>query len=186
MVLTSVNGVGIFFDMLAELGHDARYLGKVRVAAIGERTAAALRERSIRADAVPADWVQESLAKTIPVGKASRILLPQASGAREALAKDLTGRGARVTTISIYDTVPDRDGIADLQKHLTRGRIHAVTFTSASTIEKLAERTKREDTGADVHGRCRGLHWSGHFVGIEVRRPCAAHRGAQTGNAELG
>ena len=45
----------------------------------------------------------------------------------------------------LYETVADRQGIAKLRKLLTRGRMHVVTFTSASTFDKMLDAIKAED-----------------------------------------
>lgn len=50
-----------------------------------------------------------------------------------------------MTILPVYDTVADKEGIAELKKQLTRGRISLVTFTSASTIEKFAVAVKAVD-----------------------------------------
>jgi uroporphyrinogen III methyltransferase/synthase len=68
VVFTSTNAVARLF---AEL-HDARALGGVKVAAIGDATARALRDRGIVADLVPGQFVSEALAEAFPLGNAGR------------------------------------------------------------------------------------------------------------------
>jgi uroporphyrinogen III methyltransferase/synthase len=145
VVFTSANAVRIFFEMLADSGHDARSLAGVRVAAMGDRTAEALRGCGIAADAVPPEFVQESLAAAVPVEAGDKVLIPRASDARQGLEQDLVARGAEVHVLPIYDTAPDPKGIARLRHQLTRGTMNLVTFTSASTFLRFAESVKEED-----------------------------------------
>jgi uroporphyrinogen III methyltransferase / synthase len=145
IVFTSANGVRAFFRCLENTKMDARALHGLHVAAIGERTAEALSSHGIRADVVPREFVQESLAKSIRVAKGDRVLVPRASEARDVLQLSLEKRGAKVTILPVYDTLPDTSGIATLRRQLTRGRIHLCTFTSASTVEKFVESAKAED-----------------------------------------
>jgi uroporphyrinogen III methyltransferase/synthase len=144
-LFTSANAVNCFFSLLAELNLDARHLKGVKVGAIGDVTAEALRRNGIVADAVPATFVQEKLAAAVAVEAGQRVLLPRAGSGRENLERELRLRGADVRVVPVYDTVGDRHGIAAMRHELTQGRIHLVTFTSASTFERFAESVKAED-----------------------------------------
>lgn len=145
IVFTSANAVRVFGEMLFEMKLDARALANCRIAAIGERTAAALKKMGIRSDTVPHEFTQESLSHAIHVTKGDRVLIPRAAVARDVLEKELLSRGASVHSVPLYDTLGDPDGIATLRHELTRGRIHVATFTSASTIQRFAEQVKQED-----------------------------------------
>jgi uroporphyrinogen III methyltransferase/synthase len=140
VVFTSANGVERTFQRLATLGADSRALGGVRVAAIGPGTAQALRLQGIGADFVPESSVAENLAETFPKPVAGlSVLLLQAAGARDALARGLKSRGARVTAVTAYRTLPAVDEIETLRADLAAGAIHAVTFTSGSTVDAFAD-----------------------------------------------
>src|SRR6185369_17407327 len=65
VVFTSANGVRAVFDALYEADLDARAFGAARVLAIGPATAAALRERGVRADLVPAEYRGEAAAAAL-------------------------------------------------------------------------------------------------------------------------
>ncbi len=154
IALTSANAVEVLFKQLDASGLDTRALAGVKVAAVGDKTAEALRAHGVRADAVPKGFVQEKLAAAMAVEKGSRVLIPRASVARDQLEKDLAARGAEVHVLPLYDTEGDRDGIARLRHALTQGRLHVVTFTSPSTFERFAETVKAKDLPrlfADVH-----------------------------------
>ena len=124
--LTSPNAVERFLACL----HDARSLGDVRVAAIGPGTAAALAGAGVVADLVPRRSLAEGLVEAFPDGP-GRVLLPQAAGARPALADGLAARGWAVDVVTAYRTVP-----ATPPPDLLAGaaKADAIAFTSASTV----------------------------------------------------
>jgi uroporphyrinogen III methyltransferase/synthase len=131
-VFTSRNGVDAFFDVLGELGRDARAFGDVKIAAIGPKTAEALAARGIRIDLVPPTFVNEAvaaelLARTAP---GDRILIYRAQDARDVLPEMLRERGRTADVVAAYKTrfVDDPD--------LAAKAAHAdiVTFTSSSTV----------------------------------------------------
>jgi uroporphyrinogen III methyltransferase/synthase len=145
LVLTSINGVEALTRRLAQLGGDARSLAGVRVATIGEPTAAALHAQlGIRADLVPPppEFVAESLAAALIARgdiKGKRFLLLRADIARPALPKLLAEAGAVVTDLAIYETRPAPGLPNDVTAALRSGGIDWVTFTSASTARNLAD-----------------------------------------------
>jgi uroporphyrinogen III methyltransferase/synthase len=145
VIFTSASAVRIFGAWLFQSQLDARALAHSRIAAIGERTAESLREIGIHADLVPSTASQEGLVGSMSTHVGDRVLIPRASVAREVLEKELAARAIDVKVLPLYDTRPDRDGIAKLRKLLTRGRVHLVTFTSASTVEMICQAVKAED-----------------------------------------
>ena len=146
-VFTSANGVERVWQRLASAGLDARAFGGTRVAAIGPATAAALEERGIRADLVPAPHTTRALLQELlgalldaPAATAagSRVLLARSADGDPALAEGLRAAGAAVTDAAAYRAATaagDDAVLADLRG----GRIDAVTFTSPSTVRGLVE-----------------------------------------------
>ena len=64
LILTSTNGVSIFFDRLVQLGYSSEDLQAkqhVRIATVGSATVAALERYHIRADLVPEEYVSEGI-----------------------------------------------------------------------------------------------------------------------------
>jgi uroporphyrinogen III methyltransferase/synthase len=137
VVFSSQNAVDAFFDRVNSLDADARYLGGVKVAAIGTRTAQRLRESGVRADLTPAEFVSEEIAPAL-IGAArtgDRILIYRAQDARDVLPQMLEEAGLRVTVVAAYKTQFAHDpGFA---QHVARADV--LTFTSASTVQGFAE-----------------------------------------------
>lgn len=143
LVLTSVNGVSALGEVMAKLNVDARHLGGVKLAAIGEATAMALRQQlGLCADLVPTDFVAESLAAELiaqhdVAGK--RFLMLRADIARPALREKLTEAGARVEDLPVYRTKPAEALPEALIEALQQKRVDWITFTSSSTVRHFLE-----------------------------------------------
>ncbi len=147
LALTSTNGVDALADRLTHLKLDARHLGHgpqgqpVKVAAIGDATAAALRDRlAITADLVPTQFVAESLSDELIAqhniaGK--RFLLLRADIARPALPQRLTAAGAEVTEVTAYQTRIAGELPTTVIDALKDGSVDWITFTSSSTATNL-------------------------------------------------
>lgn len=132
VIFTSVNTVKVVTERL-------RDFGDVRIAAIGDATAAALAERGIAVDLVPGNYVAAAVLEAmIERGVAGKkILLPSADMARGTLPDGLRAAGAYVDVIAAYVTrLPEHidDRILDA---LMLGEIDIVTVTSPSTVHNL-------------------------------------------------
>jgi uroporphyrinogen III methyltransferase/synthase len=150
---TSANAVELWFGLMRAHGLDARAFGATKVAAIGPATAGALAARGIAADAVPDEYVAESLVEALrdallparpePVEGASgattpRVLLPRAESARPELVEGLRGLGAEVDEVTLYRAAVPEAAPAEALSLLRDGGIDIVTFTSSSTVRNLA------------------------------------------------
>lgn len=139
VVFTSVNGVRSFFAHLDEFGLDARHFAGLEVAAIGPATAAALLERGLRADFVPAKYVAEHVVEGLlsrgVAGK--RVLIPRAREAREVLPEELRKAGAEVDVLPVYETRATQRDASEVKAALEAGELHYVTFASSSTVDNF-------------------------------------------------
>jgi uroporphyrinogen III methyltransferase/synthase len=135
IVFTSAVGAELFFRLLRRAGRRPADLAAARIAAIGPGTAAALRKSGREPDFVPSAFVAEALARGMPDLKNARILIPRAAKARSALPRGLARRGAKVTVLPIYRTLPDRRGLAAFRRAVLGGQIHAAVFASSSAAE---------------------------------------------------
>jgi uroporphyrinogen III methyltransferase/synthase len=147
IIFTSANGVNFFFERLREKGKTGRLPRSLRVCAIGPATAYQLKERGIRVDYIPKEFVAEAILKgframTLP---GRRILLARAKGARDVLPQGLRKMGAEIDVVDVYRTVKPRGGAKRLRQLLTDGGIDAITFTSSSTVNHFAELLKKEE-----------------------------------------
>lgn len=142
---TSANGVEFFWRHLAELKVDIRGLHRARIGAVGPATAAALAQRGLVAEELPGVFQAEGLieafgSRLLP---GQKVLLPRGDLAREWLPDKLRELGLEVTEVDTYETVVTGEDDIELLKLLEEKRIHAVTFTSSSTVRNFISILKR-------------------------------------------
>jgi uroporphyrinogen-III synthase len=133
IVFTSVNAVEVVLNN-PNLPKGDRGAG-VRVAAIGPKTAEALRARGITPDFVPEEYVAESILPGLGDVRGKWVLLPRAEIARKALPEAIAEAGGIPHEIAVYQTLPvqpDQDALAAL-----RSGVDIVTLTSPSTVQNF-------------------------------------------------
>lgn len=132
LVFTSQNGVDAFFARLRACDGDARDLTKLKVAAIGGTTVAALERCGVRVDLVPSRYVGEALAHALIAAAepGARVLVYGAAEARDVLPAMLTSAGLRPTTVAAYRTriVDDPHFAFDVRQ------CEVLTFASGSAV----------------------------------------------------
>jgi uroporphyrinogen III methyltransferase/synthase len=138
VVFTSANGVHALLHRLDALGRDLRDLGRVRLAAIGPKTADTLREYRLRADLVPGEtFSSEGLVEALKphvVGK--RVLLARANRGRELLREELA-KVATVEQVTVYEQVDAVQPDAAALDGLRRGEVRYVTLSSSNVAREL-------------------------------------------------
>lgn len=140
VVFTSTNGVYFFFECMKRLKRDARIFANVKVAAIGEATAQALREKGIQPDLVPREFTSAELFKSLKergLLQGKKFLLARANIAPPSLKNTLQKEGAEVFEIETYRTVPISRKNKELLDWLRKGKINYITFTSSSTVRNF-------------------------------------------------
>ena len=146
LVFTSVNGVKYFFDRLEVSGQDARSLKGIKIAAIGPKTADAIRENGVKPDLVPEEYRAEAVVEGFRKYGVNglKILLPRAAEAREVLPHELEKMGAAVDVVEAYRTVKPEGSKKEIRAMLEKGDVHMVTFTSSSTVSNFMEMFEEE------------------------------------------
>jgi uroporphyrinogen-III synthase len=130
VVFTSAAGVEAVFG---RLGTKPPALA-ARVAAVGEGTAGALRRFGVEPDLVPRTFTTAALGRSLPRGS-GRVLLARADIAPDGLEEMVAAKGWTPARVDAYRTRPARWMPAEAKEALRRGRVDAVTFTSASTVD---------------------------------------------------
>ncbi|HEY3788544.1 MAG TPA: uroporphyrinogen-III C-methyltransferase, partial [Urbifossiella sp.] len=137
LVFTSANGVHALIRRIMALGGDLRTLGRTKLAAIGPRTAEALREYHLVADVVPDSFNSEGLAASLlPRVEKQRVLLARANRGRNLLREELA-KVAEVEQVTVYDQVDIVEPDAAILDHLRRGEIRFVALSSTKIAENL-------------------------------------------------
>ncbi|NHC14885.1 bifunctional uroporphyrinogen-III C-methyltransferase/uroporphyrinogen-III synthase [Motilibacter deserti] len=143
IAFTSRNAVKAIREKFEEYGLDARAFSGIKVAAVGEQTAADLRAWGIVPDLVPkgeqssagllAEWPEyDSVLDPI-----DRVFLPRADIATETLVEGLTNLGWQVEDVTAYRTVRAAPPPAPVRDAIKSGGFDAVLFTSSSTVRNL-------------------------------------------------
>ncbi len=131
IVFTSVNAVEVVVNQFPSMHWD----DGIKVAAVGPKTAEALKKRSIDADFVPQENIPEAILPGLGDLLGKWVLLPRAEIARKALPEAIFNAGGVPHEITVYKTLPtqpDPDGLAAL-----RAGVDVVTLTSSSTVQNF-------------------------------------------------
>ena len=154
LVLTSQNGVEVFFDRLRALGRDVRQLAGVAIAAIGPQTRAAVEARGLRVAITPEEYRAEAVvAALVAAGVAGRkVLLARAAAARTVLPERLAAAGAAVDEVAIYHTVLPPETAAAPALFAGDRKPDLVTFTSSSTVTNFARLFPHQDLARVLAG----------------------------------
>jgi len=138
IIFTSANAVRFFLSFFQK---PAFFGKKVKVAAIGLKTASVLRESGFEVDIVPeeeggSEELYAALVSRFSL-KGKKILFPRALKAREFLPNALEAKGAHVDVVPVYQTVPSRSGKEVLKSLLRNWKGDWITFASSSAARSF-------------------------------------------------
>lgn len=138
VIFTSANAVRSFAARARVLGLAA---APKRVAVVGPATAAAVEESlGMRAEVMPNEYVAEALVEALrPHAEGSAMLLVRAEVARDLLPEAMVAAGAQMTIATAYRNVIPAGSQVAIRELFTSQVPDAITFTSASTAENLAD-----------------------------------------------
>lgn len=164
LVLTSANTVRALLPLTGGSLPPA-----LRVAVVGEKTAATLRRYDVRIDLVAGISRAEGLADALAphLGRRERVLLPQAADARAVLGDKLREAGAEVVRVCAYEKRLPDSAPTEAKRIFADGTLGWVTFTSPSTVRGLVE------VLAGAWGDCRATLRAlsiGQVTSAELRR----------------
>ena len=143
VAFTSVNAVRAIREKFEEYGLDARAFAGIKVAAVGEQTAASLEAFGVKPDLVPsgeqsaAGLLEEWPAYDDLYDPINRVFLPRADIATETLVAGLLDLGWEVEDVTAYRTVRAAPPAAEIREAIKTGGFDAVLFTSSSTVRNL-------------------------------------------------
>jgi uroporphyrinogen III methyltransferase / synthase len=137
IIFTSVNAVDTIFDQFPSLP----WGNGIKVAAVGPKTAQALKTRAVIVDFVPQDYVPEAILPGLGDLVGKWVLLPRAEIARKDLPESIFNAGGVPHEVIVYKTLParpDADGLAAL-----RAGVDVITLTSPSTVQNFIAITQQ-------------------------------------------
>lgn len=143
IAFTSINAVRAVREKFDEYGLDARAFSGLKIAAVGDKTAASLADWGLRADLVPqgeqsaAGLLEEWPPFDALLDPINRVFLPRADIATETLVAGLIDLGWEVDDVTAYRTVRAAPPAVETREAIKAGRFDAVVFTSSSTVRNL-------------------------------------------------
>ncbi|PKM52066.1 MAG: uroporphyrinogen-III C-methyltransferase [Firmicutes bacterium HGW-Firmicutes-7] len=153
IMFTSVNGVELFFKALFYGKKDTRTLGKIKITAIGNATAASLLNYGIIPDYVPEKFVGEAIMELLKdkLTANDHILLPRSENSRDFLVTELS-KICRVDEFITYRTIAETERLNNLDNLVKAGEMDYVTFASSSTVDYFIDLI-----GTDYHAVLKGV-----------------------------
>jgi uroporphyrinogen-III synthase len=143
LLLTSANTVHALVARAQDLGMELTQPPTMKVAVIGDSTAAAARHSGLTPDLVPESFVAESLVEQLmaELGRdpqQATVLLPRAAGARDVIPQALRAAGVQVDAVDAYQNGVPEGAPEQLRRALAEG-IGLATFTSSSSVTHLVK-----------------------------------------------
>lgn len=142
IIFSSPNGVDHFWRRLKMKGRDARSLSRLKIGAIGPKTASKLENIGIMADFLPDEYSSQGIIRGIGSFriKGRKILLPRADIAPSSLPEGLKKLGARVEEVVAYRTqLSSEEDLVMVRNRLKNGEISIIVFTSSSTVRNFVK-----------------------------------------------
>ncbi|WP_373601217.1 uroporphyrinogen-III C-methyltransferase [Paraclostridium bifermentans] len=146
LILTSQNGVNIFFDKLNSMNLDIRALSNLKICAVGPATAKELKSRGIIADIVPEKFVAEAMYDELKsiLKKEDKILIPRGVNARDFLVDKLS-EICTIKEVHTYKTVLEDENKEEIISLLNEEIVDYITFTSSSTVSNFIDIIGKEN-----------------------------------------
>lgn len=142
IVFTSVNGVKYFFEEFHRVYDDIRAFGLMRIAVVGEATAAAVREQHLRVELQPKKANAEELAKALIEREgmdSAKVLVITGNQNRETLVQRLEEARAIVDILPVYKT-EETDLAQDPAASDFRAKgADAILFASPSAVQSFLD-----------------------------------------------
>ncbi len=165
LVFTSVNGVRYFFEEFIRVHEDIRALGLIRIAVVGEATAAAVRELHLRVDLQPKKASAEELAKALIERESmdsAKVLVVTGNRNREVLVDLLHEARTIVDRLVVYKTEETDLSTDPVARDFCAHGADAILFASPSAAQSFFDQANSLK------------------LGPKARRPLAGSIGAST------
>lgn len=141
LILTSSNAVDYFFERLHHHHLDSRALAGIKIAVVGKKTAASLRQQGLEPDYIPPNFIADALVEHFPEPLSGKSLLfPRVeTGGREVLVQQCTTQGARVTEVPAYQSQCPKTIPPEALNALQNGQVTVITFASSKTVKNTVK-----------------------------------------------
>jgi uroporphyrinogen III methyltransferase/synthase len=137
LIFTSANGVDAFLKRFDLLGGDRKALDRLRICAVGRKTAELLNQFGVHVDVTPDRATGEALVAGLRNVQAKRALMPASNIARAEVPEGLARLGFKVNVVEAYRTVAPALSAEDVRSLLVAAKPDYILFTSPSTVNNL-------------------------------------------------
>jgi len=141
LIFTSSYAVSFFCQHLKDLGIRKDNV-TATIVAVGPTTATALQANGLSAHLIPSQFNAEAVSAALQNVAGKKILIPRSKIAPPDLIDALRGKGALVTEVHLYTTLPISKVDPIFCEHILHNRITHLTFTSPSCVAGFPERVK--------------------------------------------
>ncbi|HYY91563.1 MAG TPA: uroporphyrinogen-III synthase [Candidatus Dormibacteraeota bacterium] len=153
IVFMSSSGVRLVFESFPSNPHSRGPLRKTSFLAVGPRTKDALGWHGVTQASVPKKYSSVGVGDFFSHSDPGlRIVLVRSSSADDSLSKSLAARGAKVTTVNVYESLLPKDPGSAFRflEGLRLDRFSAVLFTSAISASNFFKIAQTETEDVDV------------------------------------
>lgn len=151
VIFTSANGVKYFFEEFIRVHEDIRTLGLVRIAVVGEATAAAVRDLYLRVDLQPKKAsgaeLADELLKLESIDSA-KVLVVTGNRNRDTLVEKLHEARAIVDQLPVYKTLENDLSADSVAADFRAKGADAILFASPSAVQSFFDQAAALKLGA--------------------------------------
>lgn len=151
VLVTSKNAVAAMFERLAVVT-PGRPLPRLRWAAIGPGTAAALRSRGVDNVWIPSRYLSEVVGAELPAVAGDRVLRIRSEIASAAPTELLRAKGLEVDEVVAYRILEAPPASRQRLRDALEAGVDGVLFTSASTVRGLLRLADETGLTAELRG----------------------------------
>lgn len=146
IIFTSRNGVQHFFDFFFKRFKDIRCIGGIRIACVGQGTAAEVEKYHLEVDFMPEEALSENLADGLMEYQDldnTKVLVITGNLNRDTLVESLEKKGrAIVDTLKVYETeLEDLSDSEDVKDFRQKGA-DVIVFASSSAVDSFVKQAK--------------------------------------------
>ena len=141
LILTSANGVKFFFERLETLKLDRHLLNSLKIAVVGQKTAAVLEKQGVKPTFIPPNFVADSLVASFPETLSEqKILFPRVeTGGREVLIEEFQNQNAKVIAVPAYQSCCPKKADPVAVEALKKRQVDMITFASSKTVQNFCD-----------------------------------------------
>ncbi|GET29189.1 uroporphyrinogen-III synthase [Prolixibacter sp. SD074] len=157
LVFTSPNGIHCFFEQLKTVQDNYLLPEKIKIAAVGKKTAAKLAPYGHSARFINHGQTGDEFAEELyeEIAESEKVLLPVGNLARHRIEEKLSGK-TKVERLEVYQTLMPEVINSDILRRIEADNYELIIFTSPSGIDNFIRLTEKQLTPSALRLACIG------------------------------